>query len=275
MHEEKQYNNYQAPDKSSSSVMVAVIAILSVLIIALIIFGTLFFTGTIGPKSAETTDPVSTSTPVNMYVANVKTSIYFRSAPAEAQSNIVCEIPLGTAVSFLENTDAVFAKIMYNGQTGYVKREYLSSTPPAATSSANTKVLYTLYVANVKHSIYLRETPSDNGNIICEIPLGTPVGFIEQANNTFSKINYNGKIGYSKTEYLSGNHPNTSPGEIYLTVSNVKHSIYLRKAPNDNGTIICEIPVGSVVRYISTPNNTFTEIEWNGLFGYSKTEYLR
>lgn len=65
-----------------------------------------------------------------MYVANVKNSIYFRSAPTEDSSNIICEIPFGTAVTFLENTDAVFAKISYNGTDGYVKREYLSSTQP-------------------------------------------------------------------------------------------------------------------------------------------------
>lgn len=288
MHDPYQYNSYPPvpPNKSNNNaVIIAIIAVLGVLIVTLIIIGTLFLSGVLSadknnepePTATVTATAEATAVPVNMYVANVKNSIYFRSAPAENSSNIICEIPVGTVISFIENADAVFAKIMYNGQTGYVKREYLSSAPPTAapTSAGNTTVQYNMYVVNVKHSIYLRSTPSENGSIICEIPLGTEVGFIERANNTFTKINYNGKIGYSKSEYLSSSQPYVSSNAVYLTVCNVKHSIYLRSSPSESGGIICEIPVGSRVRYISTPNSTFTKIEWNGKTGYSKTEYLR
>lgn len=215
-----------------------------------------------------------------MYVANVKHSIYFRSAPVEDKSNIICEIPLGTAISFIENTDNVFAKISYNNQEGYVKREYLSPSVPQATpasaNSGNTNVAYYMYVANVKDSIYLRSEPVENqSNIICTIPLGTKVGYIEYTNSAFSKIVYNGQYGYAKTQYLS----NSSPGgsdSYSMTVCNVKHSIYLRTSPEENpNNIICEIPVGSRVAYISSGTGTFYEISWNGYVGYAKSEYLR
>ena len=54
-----------------------------------------------------------------------------------------------------------------------------------------------------------------------------------------------------------------------------EYAIYLRASASDNGSIICEIPVGSVVENLGRANSTFTKIRWNGKTGYSKTEYLR
>ncbi len=131
-----------------------------------------------------------------VYVANVKNSIYFRSAPSENDSNIITEIPLGTQVGFIENTDSVFAKISYNGQIGYAKREYLSSVRQSRS---------TMTVVNVDYAIYLRSTPSDSSdsNIIMEIPVGATVSYIGTPNNTFYEISYNGTTGYAKQIYLS------------------------------------------------------------------------
>ncbi len=288
-------------NKKSNTGLIAAISGLSVLLVAVLIFAVLWFSGAIGSSSSSvpasqpmsvptesqsaSTDQTPQSQPVTMYVANVKNSIYFRSAPTEDSSNIICEIPFGTAVTFLENTDAVFAKISYNGTDGYVKREYLSSTQPQkqepqypSASSGNTSISEYMYVANVKNSIYLRSQPVENSsNIMGEIPLGTRIGFIENTNNVFCKIYYNGKYGYVKRMYLSSSAPVSSGSSSrYMTVCNVKTSIYLRNAPVENsGNIICEIPVGSTVEFLENANGTFYKIRWNGKVGYSKAEYLR
>ena len=61
-----------------------------------------------------------------------------------------------------------------------------------------------MYVVNVDYSIYLRSQPneSSNDNIICEIPLGASVGFIERTNGKYYKIRLNGQVGYATAEYL-------------------------------------------------------------------------
>lgn len=217
---------------------------------------------------------------VIMYVANVKNSIYLRSEPAENDSNIITTIPVGTQVIWHENTNSVFSEISYNGMSGYVKRDYLSSQRPVQNTpnssySANTTVSKYMYVANVKNSIYLRSSASENANnIITTIPLGTQVGYIERANSVFSKIKYNGTVGYAKTIYLADYY--SSSYDEYLTVYNVKHSIYLRSAPYENpNNIICEIPLGAVVRYIENAGGGFYKISYNGYTGYSKSMYLR
>lgn len=214
--------------------------------------------------------------PTTMYVANVKNSVYLRSEPIENESNIITTIPVGAQVVLLENTSTVFSKVSYSGKTGYMKRDYLSATAPKkeTVSSGNTTVYKYMYVANVKNSIYLRSSAAENSsNIITTIPVGTQIGYIERANNVFSKINYNGTIGYVKSSYLADYY---TQSYTYLTVCNVKNSIYLRSTPQENpSNIITTIPVGSTVRYLGNGGNGFYKISYGGYTGYSKSAYLR
>lgn len=234
--------------------------------------------------SADAKQNNSDVQPTTMYVANVKNSIYLRSTPEEIDSNILTTIPVGTPVIWMENTSTVFSKVSYGGTTGYVKRDYLSGTVPqkkptsTQPPASNTTVSKYVYVANVENSIYLRSSAAEySNNIITTIPVGTQVGYIEPANSVFSKIKYNGTVGYAKTCYLSDYYykkPST-PSSTYFTVSNVKTSIYLRSTPKeDPNNIICEIPLGTVVRYLGESSGGFYKISYNGYIGYSKSIYL-
>lgn len=242
------------------------------------VFAKINYNGTIGYAKQEYLSYTQTTNEVTktMYVANVNYSIYFRSSAQEIDSNIICEIPLGTAVGFISIEDSTFSKINYNGTIGYCKTQYLSDYAPRS----NNTVVSTKYVANVQYSIYLRSTPNEtDNNIICEIPVGTAVGFIENTNSTFAKINYNGTIGYSKRIYLEDSYSSggsSSGSGSTMTVVNVQYAIYLRSTPDEssNSNIIMEIPVGAKVTYLGTPNNTFYKISYNGTVGYSKQIYL-
>lgn len=231
------HNGYGGPPKKSNTGLIVAISILSGVILISIAVLCLIFTGilspgrlaanqaasavateapTISPATAAPAAPpvqnapsynVSSNTTVvsYMYVANVKYSIYLRSLPEENDSNIITEIPLGTQVGFIENTDSVFAKINYNGRIGYSKREYLSSVSPNAGYSGGKAWSDTMTVTNVKYAIYLRSTPSEasDANIIMEIPVGSKVTYLDTPNNTFYKISYGGTVGYSKQIYLT------------------------------------------------------------------------
>lgn len=201
------YNNYRPQPKSNNTALVAAVSILGVLLVAVIIFAALWFSGIIG-RPVEPTEPAPIPPsveekapevePTSMYVANVKNSIYFRSEPSENSSNIICEIPLHTAVGYVEKTNGTFSKIYYNGSYGYVKTQYLSSQQ----SSAKSNTSY-MTVCNVAHSIYLRSKPVENpNNIICEIPVNSTVIFIEKYNSEFYQISWNGYLGYAKAIYL-------------------------------------------------------------------------
>ncbi len=290
------------PKKNSNTGLIVAISVLAAVIVIGVLSLVLLLTGVVDfgrtnnetdiaaveevvPTAEPTAEPVQepAQAPIEnnvvskyVYVANVKNSIYFRSEPSVNDSNIICEIPLGTQVGFIENANSVFAKINYNGQIGYAKQQYLSDSKPYI-SSNNTVTSYK-YVANVKNSIYFRSAPSENdSNIICEIPLGTQVGFIETVDGVFSKISYNGQTGYVKSQYLSSSRPSSSSsGGSTMTVVNVNYAIYLRSTPSESSdsNIIMEIPVGAKVTYLGTPNSTFYKISYGGTVGYSKQIYL-
>ncbi len=143
-------------------------------------------------------------------------------------------------------------------------------TPPP-----NTTVVGYRYVSNVPQSVYLRKSPNESAGHYTTIPLGTMVGFIEHVNN-FSKVSYNGTIGYVLSKYLSTAPPSVSYEPEVLTVCNVPYSIYLRSAPQENSNnIICEIPIGTRVQYLATAGNGFVKISYNGKIGYAKGQYLQ
>lgn len=60
------------------------------------------------------------------YVVNCKVSAYLRESPS-TDADVLTEMPVGSVVSFVEATKNGFAKIIYNGQTGYALQVYLSN----------------------------------------------------------------------------------------------------------------------------------------------------
>lgn len=208
----------------------------------------------------------------NMYIVNVKSSAYLRSTPEEIDGNIITTVPLGETVGFVEQANSVYSRVCVNGTYGYIKSKYLGPNPPS--TSSNTTITAYLYISGVNSSAYLRSTPEEiSTNIITTIPLGEAVGYIEEANSVYSRVYWNGHYGYVKTKYLSATSPYYGYNTMYI--ANVPNSVYLRSSPKeDPNNIITTIPLGTAVEYIGYANSTFTEIYWNGYYGYVKTKYL-
>ena len=146
-------------------------------------------------------------------------------------------------------------------------------------TSSNTNVVATYYVVNCKEWITLRATPSTSGNDLAHIPLGQAVGYIENAGNGFYKINYDGKVGYALASYLSSAKPSTSTQTSASSgrraqVVNCKEWITLRATPSTSGNDLAHIPLGAYVTYISTAENGFYCIEYNGQRGFALQSYL-
>lgn len=117
------------------------------------------------------------------YVVNCKESITLRPQP-DVSSGELCQIPYGSAVSYIESAQNGFYKIVYNGATGYGLAAYLSTDKPAdsyySSSSQPSTIMYpTYYVVNCKQSITLRTSPSTSASEICQIhvmPMVNPDG---------------------------------------------------------------------------------------------------
>ena len=137
-----------------------------------------------------------------LYVVNCNESITLRVSDS-TNSKEIKQIPLGAAVSFMENAANGFYKISYNGSTGYALASYLSVDPYdhyVAPTKAST--VWSGKVVRCNEYITLRRTPSTKGEEITKIPLGAIVTVYSGADNGFYYIYYDGFEGYALAGYI-------------------------------------------------------------------------
>lgn len=131
-----------------------------------------------------------------LYVVGCDISITLRNAPSTDAAEIT-QVPVYSAVTFIDALDNGFSRISYYGQTGYVLSAYLDVYEPQVYTGVTCKVV------NCRQSITLRTSASSNAREICQIPLGTTVYYIDSVADGFYLINYNGIVGYAKADYLA------------------------------------------------------------------------
>ena len=137
-----------------------------------------------------------------LYVVNCNESITLRVSDS-TNSKEIKQIPLGAAVSFMENAANGFYKVSYNGSIGYALASYLSVDPYdhyVAPTKAST--VWSGKVVRCNEYITLRRTPSTKGEEITKIPLGSIVTVYSGADNGFYYIDYDGFEGYALAGYI-------------------------------------------------------------------------
>lgn len=154
----------------------------------------------------QAAEPATAMTQVltTLYVVNCNESITLRTADSTSAKEIR-QIPLGAAVSFMENAANGFYKVSYNGSTGYALASYLSVDPYnhyVASTTAAASTSWTGKVVRCNEFITLRKTPSTKGEEITKIPLGAIVTVYSGADNGFYYINYGGIEGYALASYI-------------------------------------------------------------------------
>lgn len=157
----------------------------------------------------------------------------------------------------------------------HVGNDTSQSSKKAPAKKVNDNVVATYYVVNCKESITLRNAPSTSASEITQIPLGKAVGFIENADNSFSKINYDGLTGYVLTSYLSSDKPIVEQQKgRRAQVVNCKEWITLRSSPSTSASSLGHIPLGAYVECVGDAENEFYKVEYEGKRGYALKAYL-
>ena len=179
------------------------------------------------------------------------------------------------------NTQNVIESTNNNEQTKKKRTEQTTNNAQPQSSqqksmlNSNANVVATYYVVNCQESITLRSAPSTSASEITQIPLGKAVGFIETAENGFSKINYDGLVGYGLSSYLSSEKPNSIRSEgRRAQVVNCNEWITLRSSPSVSASSLAQIPLGAYVICVNDVGNEFYEVEYNGKHGYVLKAYL-
>ena len=141
-------------------------------------------TATATPAPTATTAP--TTAPATKTGKVTASSLRVRETPVNG--TVVGKLAKGTAVTVLETKDGWY-KVTAGSLTGWVSGEYVELTTPSTTETAKT-------TANLK----LRQTPK-TGAVITTMKKGSKVEVLNKGTE-WSKVKYNGKIGYASNAYL-------------------------------------------------------------------------
>ena len=117
---------------------------------------------------------------------------------ADGVSKVLTVLPKGTIVT-VESLTGKWAKITYNGMSGYASTNYMSPyTAPPSTEAppAEKDVRQTAYNLN------MRVGPGTSHGIILTVPKGVMLT-IEALEGSWAKVTYNGKSGYVSVDYLT------------------------------------------------------------------------
>jgi len=186
-------------------------------------------------------------------------NLNMRTGPGTSYA-VILVIPNGSPVSVIEYS-GVWAKVTYNGKTGYCHTSYLKE------STATTEMRYT--TANLN----MRTGPGTSYSVILVIPNGASVQMISSSNG-WAKIIYNGKTGYASTAYLSTTgavtpSPSPSTSSVYTTIANLN----LRSGPSTNYPVLVVIPQETVLSPLGTSSGWY-KVTYGGKTGYVSGSYI-
>ena len=155
------------------------------------------YNGTTGYVHGDYVDTYTESNTITKVVT--ATNLNVRSG-AGTNYSVIGSLKNGTIVPVISESNG-WSKINYNGKTGYVSSNYLGNKN---TSSDNTSSSESIKYKKIVTATNLnfRSGPSTSSSKIGSIKEGTEVGVISESNG-WSKINYNGKVGYVSSQYLA------------------------------------------------------------------------
>ena len=189
--------------------------------------------------------------------------------------------------------DNGWSKVDYNGQTGYIKSEYLTTTKPAAASDSTQQT--TEKKQETKETVYatagvnIRAKASADADVIGTLIAGYSITRTSDSNG-WSKVDYNGQTGYIKSDYLTTTKPQVTESNQTSSSSNtsssksdieeVKETVYatagvnIRAKASADADKIGTLAAGGSITRTGKTSSGWRRVDYNGQTGYIKSDYL-
>jgi uncharacterized protein YgiM (DUF1202 family) len=116
-------------------------------------------------------------------------------------------------------------------------------------------------------TINVRDSSSEDGARIGQLYVGESVKRTGIGSNGWSRIEYNGEIGYVLTEYL------TTEG-VSQEVKYLTSTVNIREEADENSSRVGTAYLGAKVTRTAKLDNGWSKINCDGVIGYVKSEYL-
>ena len=146
-----------------------------------------------------------------------------------------------------------------------------SSDNTGAEQPAETGPVY----AKATTTVNVRSSDSEQADKLGKVSSGTKVQVVEQRANGWSKIVFEGKDGYIKSEYLQveGSTASNAGGDAIKTAT-AASNVNLRKEASQTSEKIGVVVGGDTLEVLSE-NGEWSQVRYNGTVGYVKSEFLR
>lgn len=125
------------------------------------------------------------------FIVVTETKVNVRKSDSE-DSEKLGQVDAGSSLTCFEKKDNGWSRVDYNGQTGYIKTEFLKGGDNAGSVSGKIRI---------KETIKIRATASTDGEVLGSAFVGEEYDVAEEEKNGWIGIRYNGKTAYVKAEY--------------------------------------------------------------------------
>ena len=151
------------------------------------------------PEDPVDTTPEQTTTDTNVSEASgtvyATDLINIRQSPS-TDAEVLASATFGSELTRIGVTEDGWTKIKTGNVVGYVKTEFVSESKPSAAAGT---------VITLKESLNLRSGKDENSELVTTVPAGTSVKVVEPDSSGWTKVDYNGKTGYIRTDLLTAN----------------------------------------------------------------------
>ena len=151
--------------------------------------------GTVGYIRSDLLTGGSTSAPATITLRTVGNGVNFRAGPSTSHEKIGT-LAANTSVEVIEQANG-WSHVRHNGTTGYIRSDLLTSA--SGTASSSEAAIATLRTVT---GVNFRTGPSTDHDKITTIPVNTAVEVLENQANGWSRVRYNGTVGFIKSDLL-------------------------------------------------------------------------
>lgn len=187
--------------------------------------------------------------------------------------------------ALLENNEQVrnYIEVMQNEIRGAVGTALASIAAEEEASdeiepvSEDPTILYTACQAITTDTINVRSSDSETADKLGSIAKGTTIDVIEIRVNGWTKIMYEGKEAYLKTDYLqvieepeeAGSGENVANGTVVANTT-----VNVRSEASTSSTRLGQVAQGSSIEWIADVEDGWSKVIYEGKVGYIKSEFL-
>ena len=171
-----------------------------------------------GSEAVEEEPVEEEAAPALTKVTKVKTTdvVNVRSSDSETADKLG-KAQIGQEFELVEQRGNGWSKIIFEGKEAYIKSDYLeasaeeiivadnASEEDDGNGDSNSETAENVNVSGkvtVKENVRVRDAASEDGNKLGTVYVGDKLDFVEKMSNGWTKIKYNGKIAYVKSDYV-------------------------------------------------------------------------